>query len=83
VHQLSRFKFLKSLCWNSPLGCIHGKNSDEEDLNGRIQELFRDGARIPRVSIQEAKWNPDIDMTSESPIDVAWKDYSLSFRVPR
>jgi hypothetical protein len=75
AHCLNRFRFLKSLCWNSPLGCIVGKSSDEEDLNARIRQIFRNVARIPDVSIQEGKWSMHLDMTPPSPVDIQWKAY--------
>jgi hypothetical protein len=78
AHYLNGFSFLKSLCWNFPLGCIEGRSSDEEDLNARIRRIFRNGARVPDVSIQEGGRFMDLDMTLESPVDVAWRDYSFS-----
>jgi hypothetical protein len=53
---VARLKCLKRLRWKSPLGCVGGKGSDEEDLNDRVRLLFQDCGRIPEVSIQAGQW---------------------------
>jgi hypothetical protein len=72
AHHLDRFRFLNSLCWHYPLGYIDWGNSDEEDLNARIRQVFRNGARTPEVSIRCFKWKLDNEVTSLTPVDAAW-----------